>query len=106
MRWTISFRTRILLVVVSVAVVPLGLIGLWLTGTARRSGEELLLTRMSDVLDETASQLRSQWTRRRSQLLDLADHPVVRRSLEPSLSAERWWASGKAHTARRLCFRE
>ncbi|MCH7876535.1 MAG: hypothetical protein IH965_14730, partial [Gemmatimonadetes bacterium] len=58
MRWTISFRTRMLLVVVSVAVVPLGLIGLWLTGTARRSGEELLLTRMSDVLDETASHLR------------------------------------------------
>lgn len=87
MRWTISFRTRILLVVVSVAVVPLGLIGLWLTGTARRSGEELLLTRMSDVLDETAGQLRSQWTRRRSQLLDLADHPVVRRSLGPSPSS-------------------
>ena len=86
MRWTISFRTRMLLVVVSVAVVPLGLIGLWLTGTARRSGEELLLTRMSNVLDETASHLRSQWTRSRSQLLDLADHPVVRRSLGPSLS--------------------
>ncbi len=88
MRWTISFRTRILLVVVSVAVVPLGLIGLWLTGTARRSGEELLLRRMSDVLDETASQLRSQWTRRRSQLLDLADHPVIRRSLGPSTSSD------------------
>ena len=88
MRWTISFRTRILLVVVSVAVVPLGLIGLWLTGTARRSGEELLLTRMSGMLDETTIQLRSQWTRRRSQLLDLADHPVVRRSLEPSTSSD------------------
>ncbi len=88
MRWTISFRTRILLVVVAVAVVPLGLIGLWLTGTARRSGEELLLTRMSDVLDEAASQLHSQWTRGRSQLLDLADHPVVRRSLGPSPSSE------------------
>ncbi|MCH7533461.1 MAG: HAMP domain-containing protein [Gemmatimonadetes bacterium] len=88
MRWTISFRTRILLVVVAVAVVPLGLIGLWLTGTARRSGEELLLTRMSDVLDETATQLRSHWTRSRSQLLDLADHPVVRRSLEPSTSSD------------------
>ncbi len=88
MRWTISFRTRILLVVVSVALVPLGLIGLWLTGTARRSGEELLLTRMSDVLDETASHLRSQWARHRSQLLDLAEHPVVRRSLGPSTSSD------------------
>ena len=87
MGWTISFRTRILLVVVLVAVLPLGLIGLWLTGTARRSGEELLLTRMSQVLEETASHLRSQWTLSRSQLLDLAEHPVVRRSLEslPSL---------------------
>jgi len=88
MRWTISFRTRILLVVVSVALVPLGLIGLWLTGTARRSGEELLLTRMSDVLDETASHLRSQWTRHRSQLLDLTEHPVVRRSLGPSTPSD------------------
>ena len=84
MRRTISFRTRILLVVVLVAVLPLGLIGLWLTGTARRSGEKLLLTRMSQVLDETAGQLRSHWTRSRSQLLDLAEHPVVRRSLEDS----------------------
>jgi signal transduction histidine kinase len=83
MRWPVSFRTRILLVVVPVAFVPLALIGLWLAGTARRSGEELLMIRMRDAIDETASELHSEWTRTRSRLLDFVDHPVVRQSLAP-----------------------
>lgn len=81
MRWTRSFRTRILLIVVMVAVVPLGLIGLWLTRTAARSGEELLRARLDDALSRTVAQLATRWLQRRSQLLDLAEDPTVRQRL-------------------------
>ena len=40
-----SFRARIVAVVVLVAIVPLGVLGFWLTGSAERSGEALLRLR-------------------------------------------------------------
>jgi len=47
MRPRLSFRIRILLIVLFVAVIPLGLLGLWLTRAAERSGEELLRHRLA-----------------------------------------------------------
>jgi signal transduction histidine kinase len=72
-----SFRTRILLVVLGVAVVPLGLVGLWLTRSAARSGEELLRDRLDRALEETVSQLVSRWISQRSALLFLTEEPTT-----------------------------
>ena len=55
-RWAASFRTRILLVVLAVTVLPLGLVGLWLTAAAARSGEELITERV-----ESAVRMRLCW---------------------------------------------
>jgi signal transduction histidine kinase len=78
----ISFRTRILLLVLAVAVVPLGLLGLWLTRSAARSGEELLRTRLDEALAETASQITTRWVQQRFDLLFLAEEASVHRALQ------------------------
>jgi len=76
-----SFRTRILLLVLAVAVIPLGLLGLWLTRTAARSGEELLRTRLDEALRETTSQITTRWVRQRFDLLYLAEDTSVQGAL-------------------------
>jgi signal transduction histidine kinase len=81
MRFSLSFRTRILLVVLAVAVIPLGLLGLWLTGTAQRSGETLLRDRLAEAIDQTVTQIVSRWIGQRSQLLYLAEDDAVQRAL-------------------------
>lgn len=77
----LSFRARILLVVLAVAVLPLGLIGLWLTGSAARSGEALLRSRLEGAVEADARSLELSWVRYRTALLDLADMPEVQRAL-------------------------
>jgi signal transduction histidine kinase len=77
----ISFRTRILLLVLAVAVVPLGLLGLWLSRTAARSGEELLRTRLTEALRETSSQITTRWVRQRFDLLFLTEEASVQQAL-------------------------
>lgn len=68
-----SFRTSILLVVTALAVAPLLLIGLWLSGGTSRSGEALLRTRLREALAQNANALELGWVRHRSDLLDLGD---------------------------------
>jgi signal transduction histidine kinase len=77
----LSFRTRILLLVLAVAVVPLGLLGLWLTRTAADSGEELLRTRLDEALDETSSQITTRWVQQRHDLLFLTEEVSVHQAL-------------------------
>lgn len=76
-----SLRTRILLLVLAVAVVPLGLLGLWLSRSAARSGEELLRTRLDEALRETTSQIATRWIRQRFDLLFLAEEASVHQAL-------------------------
>ena len=76
-----SFRARVLLLVLAVAVLPLGLIGLWLSGSAARSGETLLGSRLERVLEADARALERSWIRYRTALLDLAEMPQVQRAL-------------------------
>lgn len=78
---TISFRARILLLVLAVAVLPLGLTGLWLTRSAARSGEALLRSRLEGALEIEAQAMERSWIRYRTALLDLADDPPVQRAL-------------------------
>lgn len=76
-----SFRFRILLTVLMVTVLPLALVGWWLTGIAQRSGEELLEVRLQETLDQAVSRIGTNWLRQRSDLLFLAEDENVQRAL-------------------------
>jgi signal transduction histidine kinase len=77
----LSLRARILLLVLAVAVVPLGLLGLWLTRTAANSGEELLRARLDDALEETTSRITTRWVQQRFDLLFLTEEVSVHQAL-------------------------
>ncbi|CAN5840124.1 hypothetical protein BH23GEM9_BH23GEM9_03470 [soil metagenome] len=88
----LSFHAAILAILVTVAVLPLALIGLWLTGSAARSGEALLEARLGRVLEESVFAIEGVWVRYRSELLDFAEAtPVDRerasRQLSPVIQA-------------------
>jgi len=83
-----SLRTRFLLIVLLGAVLPLALIGLWLTRASLRSGEELLSARLNEALESTAQGVRRAWNRRRSSLLSLGDLAVVQRRLAAATDAD------------------
>ena len=78
---TLSLRAKFVLVVLFGGVVPLGVVGLWLTRTAERSGEELLRERLERTLAQIVEEIGLRWVQYRSDLLDLAEHPVVQQPL-------------------------
>ena len=78
----LSFRFRILALVLGVAIVPLVLIGAYLLLGASRSGEQLLSQRLERATEESRSTLISRWLPFRSMLLDVSDWPEVRRAAE------------------------
>src|SRR6266545_1810308 len=79
-----SLRTKVLLITVGGAILPLALVGLWLTAGASRSGAELLRDRLDTTLTRVAVEVGDQWVGRRSVLLELAEDTVMRRALEES----------------------
>lgn len=85
-RWAASFRVRILLVVLAVTVLPLGLVGLWLTGAAARASEELITERVESAVRDAAVVAASRWVAHRSGLLDLAEEESFRRALAAATS--------------------
>jgi signal transduction histidine kinase len=86
----LSFRTRILLLVLLVSVVPLVLLGLWQARTTARSGEELLRSRLDDVLADATTVVTQRWVTLRSQVLFLAEDPEV----QATLSSESTFVAG------------
>jgi hypothetical protein len=78
---SLRLRTRFMLVVLLGAIVPLALVGLWLTRTTERSGEALLRSRLDASLADIARESNLRWTLLRSRLLDLGEHDVVRAAL-------------------------
>ncbi len=86
---TLSFRARVLLLVLAVAVLPLGMVGLWLTRSAARSGEALLRSRLERALDADARAVELSWIRYRSALLDLSESPAMQRALRAPAAAAR-----------------
>ena len=84
MSWPPSLRTRLFLIVFIGAVLPLALIGVWLTRTAGRSGEELLQARLNDALDNTVTSVGRNWISIRSDLLTLAEQRAVKGILSGS----------------------
>lgn len=85
---SLSFRARILLIVLCFAVLPLGLLGLWITGDTSRSGERLLRSRLRGSLDETVSQIVSRWYSLRSEILFLTELPEVFTALREGSEGE------------------
>ena len=77
----LSLRTQIVLLVLVVALLPLGLVGGWLTRSAARSGEELLVQRLDEALQRSGENLGALWSRRRTALLDIADSAAMIRVL-------------------------
>ena len=82
-----SLRIRILLIVLVASVVPLALVGFWLTGNTVRSGERLLEQRLEQGVSETVAVVTARWTRLRSSFLSLAESPEVREALASSTGA-------------------
>jgi signal transduction histidine kinase len=81
-----SLRRKILLTVLVGAVLPLGLIGLWLTRSAGRSGEKLLREQLEGALAGIEQDLEERWVHRRSDLLLLAENDAVLRALHQPAS--------------------
>jgi signal transduction histidine kinase len=79
---------RFFVIVLLAAVLPLGVVGVWLVRDASRAGEELLDRRMTVALRGLADEVGAEWLRARSRLLDLAESADVRARLltadEPS----------------------
>jgi signal transduction histidine kinase len=63
-----SFRARFLLVVFGAAVVPLALIGVWLTQSVVRAGENLLRSELDQSLDKISTGVVGRWIYRRGDL--------------------------------------
>lgn len=77
-----SLRTRFLLIVVLGAVLPLAVVGWWLTGTAARSGRALLRGQLEAAAVGIATDARGEWTLREGELQLLANNSVVRTALD------------------------
>jgi signal transduction histidine kinase len=82
-----SLRIRILLIVLVASVVPLALVGFWLTGNTVRSGERFLEQRLEQGESETVAVVTARWTRLRSSFLSLAESSEVRAALASSPEA-------------------
>jgi signal transduction histidine kinase len=76
-----SIRTRFLLVVLLGAVVPLGLIGVWLTRSVVRAGEDLLHSELDQSLHNVADVVEQRWSYRHGDLALLANNDVAQRLL-------------------------
>jgi len=70
----LSLRSRFLLLVLLGAVIPLGLVGYWLSRSARQSGERLVRERLEASLLDVVNSVGGQWGSHRSSLLDLAEN--------------------------------
>jgi signal transduction histidine kinase len=82
-----SLRRRFLLVVIVGAVLPLALVGWWLTRTAVRSGASQLTAALDSSLDAITDRVQRRWVYRRGELTLLADNDVVRRTLRGELAS-------------------
>ncbi|MCJ7629007.1 MAG: hypothetical protein MUO50_11550, partial [Longimicrobiales bacterium] len=76
-----SLRGRLLAVLLLGSVIPLGLVGWWLATSTRRSGEELLRTRLEETLSEVVQTVGVNWVDLRSDLLALTEIGEVRAAL-------------------------
>jgi signal transduction histidine kinase len=82
-----SFRARFLLVVCFAAVLPLVLIGVWLTRAVVRAGTDLLQSELDQSLQRVAAGVGPRWEFRAGELALLANNDVAGRVLSLSAGA-------------------
>lgn len=74
-----SFRGRFLLVVLVAALVPMALIGAWLTRSVVRAGEDLLRSELDHSLEKISAGVVERWSYQRGDLELLAKNDVATR---------------------------
>jgi len=75
----IGLRTQGLFILLGGAMLPLALVGLWLTSSAVRSGERLLQTHLEQSADRFTAAVRARWEYRRADLLLIAGNEATGR---------------------------
>jgi hypothetical protein len=78
---SVGLRAQILLIVLGGAIVPLGLVGLWLTSSGVRSGEDLLRDHLNASADQVAAVIRGRWEYRRGDIGLIADNAATLRAV-------------------------
>jgi hypothetical protein len=91
-RRSISLRTQILLILLGGAILPLAIVGLWLTSSAVRSGEALLRSHLEQSAQRFVAVASSRWEYRRGDVTLVAENDasvraVTRPRLDPIDSA-------------------
>jgi signal transduction histidine kinase len=86
--WSLRLRTRLFLIVLLGAVLPLAVAGYWLTRSAVRASEDVLLERLNEAVIDAADQVRNTWPRPRGALLTLVDDVAVQEELDRRLGGE------------------
>jgi two-component system sensor histidine kinase AtoS len=82
-----SFRGRFLLVVFGAALVPLALIGVWLTQSVVGAGRDLLRSELDQSLETISAEVAKRWSYRRGDLELLARNEAATRVLNGEGSA-------------------
>ncbi len=77
----LSLREKFLLTIVAGAVIPLAVVGVWLTRATASAGEELLRTELRSSLLAVTTTMRERWAVREGDLLLLARNAVIRDAL-------------------------
>ena len=89
----LSLRTRLLLIPLVGAILPLALFGAWLANSISRSAEELLRARLEESLHRVATGVGARWVSRRADLLTVGENDAVQQ-----------WLRAKATDNRRVDF--
>lgn len=76
-----SFRARVLLLVLAIVLPALGLVGVWLTRSVTASADRALLERLSRTAERSAADVAHRWAGVRGPLLSLIDDSAVQRAL-------------------------
>src|SRR5687767_13538535 len=76
-----SLRAKFLLVIGFGVVIPLAIVGFWLTRATERSGRALLRARLDGALTQIVTEVSGRWLEVRSGLLDIAEDGGVRKAL-------------------------
>jgi signal transduction histidine kinase len=72
-----SLRTRLVVIVLLAAILPLAIVGVWLANSITRSGEALLRARLDESLGQLSRGIGARWIARRADLLTIAEHEAV-----------------------------
>ena len=83
----IGLRTQILIIFLGAAIVPLAVVGLWLTRSAMRSGEDLLRSHLTESANRFSAAVTSRWEYRQGDIAMIAgNEATVRAVTMPALS--------------------